>query len=119
MNNKRPDGKFQKGQSGNPAGRKPLTEEEKQERKEERDIRKMALKHVDQALQTLVVQLGSDSSSAAVSAAKELLDRAFGKSTQHTTSDVTVTTNGREQLQRKLAGLDREPEAPGDSQSTH
>lgn len=104
---------WKKGQSGNPAGRPPVPQEE-------RDIRKMALKHADAALMTLVTALASDSQSAAVQAAKELLDRAFGKSTQHTTSDVTVTHNGaRENLQRKLAGLDRGGEAPGDSQSTH
>ena len=47
---------------------------------EEKDIRKMALAHAEEALAALVKNLKGDGSS--VPAAKEILDRAFGKPVQ-------------------------------------
>ena len=64
--------KFEKGWKGGP-GRPPMTQEEK-------DIRKMTLIHAEAAVKALVDNLTKDSGS--VAAAKEILDRAFGKPIQ-------------------------------------
>lgn len=68
--------KFEKGWKGGP-GRPRMTEEQKAAAQIKRDIREMAMEHVDVALAALVVNLSSPTSG--VSAAKEILDRAFGK----------------------------------------
>jgi hypothetical protein len=59
--------------------------------KSTRDIKALAQKHTPAALSTLVsIMARSDSDAARVAAAKELLDRGYGKS--HQTSDVKVET---------------------------
>lgn len=58
--------------------------------KSTRDIKELAQQHTPKALKTLVsIMQASDSDAARVSAAKELLDRGYGKSTQ--TIDATIT----------------------------
>jgi len=54
-----------------------MTEEQKAAAQIKRDIREMAMQHVEEALQALVANLTSPTGS--VPAAKEILDRAFGK----------------------------------------
>lgn len=63
---------FQKGVSGNPGGRP----------KEAEWLREEARKHAEKSIRALVRVLNKGSGSEVVSAAKELLDRGFGKSTQ-------------------------------------
>ena len=90
---------FPKGVSGNPNGRPPIP-------KIERDIRQMALAHADLALKTLVTaaNMVEEEPSSAVSAAKELLNRGFGQSTEHKTLDVNVTHHdARKRVESKLA----------------
>jgi hypothetical protein len=98
--------KFVKGQSGNPNGRPKLTQEEK-------DIRVMALAHADKALETLAIGMAQihDEPQSAISAAKEILNRAFGQSKEHKTVDVNVTHHdARKRLESKLDGIfKREP----------
>lgn len=97
--------KFEKGWKGGP-GRPKLTQEEK-------DIRKMALEHADEAVRRLVFWMSQNTeAAAAIAATKEILNRAFGMSTQHSVSEVNVTyTGARERLGRKLhAVVESKPE---------
>lgn len=97
--------KFEKGWKGGP-GRPKLTQEEK-------DIRKMALEHAEDVVATLIMWVKQGVEPAAsVAACKELLNRAFGMSTQHSVSEVNVTyTGARERLGRKLhAVVESKPE---------
>lgn len=53
-----------------------------------KDIKALAQKHTPEALKTLVsIMAASDSDAARVSAAKELLDRAYGKAPQAVTGE--------------------------------
>lgn len=62
--------------------------------KSTKDIKKLAQKHTPAALTTLVSIMGkSDSDAARVSAAKELLDRGYGKAVQQQIIDATVTNH--------------------------
>ena len=63
---------FQKGVSGNPGGRT----------KENQWLREEARKHAAKSLRALVRVLDKGTGSEVVSAAKELLDRGYGKATQ-------------------------------------
>lgn len=64
---------FQKGQSGNPAGRKA----------EIGPIKELARQHAPEALDTLVKALKASSERVRVAAAEVILDRAYGKASQH------------------------------------
>lgn len=66
---------FQKGQSGNPAGRKAKTDAE-------REVEKLARAHGPAAIKRLRYWMDSDEARASVSAATTLLDRAYGKPKQ-------------------------------------
>jgi hypothetical protein len=70
----RPIGKpFEKGQSGNPAGRPPVIGE----------LRELARAHAPEAIKELArLAVKAKSESARISAIRELLDRGFGKPTQ-------------------------------------
>ncbi len=63
---------WKSGQSGNPSGRPKLVAE----------VRDLARKHTDRAIERLVELIESDSSTTAVAACKELLDRAWGRAPQ-------------------------------------
>ena len=71
---------FRKGVSGNPGGRT----------KENQWLRDEARKHAAKSIRALVRVLDGGTGSEVVSAAKELLDRGFGKATQAINATVTV-----------------------------
>ena len=68
------NGRFQKGQSGNPGGRPKIIAE----------IQDLARQHTEKAIDTLAAIMSDDgaSASARVSAANTLLDRGYGKAPQ-------------------------------------
>ena len=71
---RKPRGKpFQKGQSGNPAGR----------RAEIGPIKELARVHAPEAIDVLAMALRDDSARVRVAAAEVILDRAYGKPSQH------------------------------------
>lgn len=73
---------FKKGQSGNPSGRKPISDAERRVEREAQHL-------TPQALKALERNLDCGTPAAEVAAAKEILDRAWGKPKQ--TVDKTVT----------------------------
>jgi len=70
-----------KGQSGNSIGR----------RSEDRKVKLLARQYTDAAIATLARWMEGDDARAAVMAAKELLDRAYGKPRQVVDSTMTKT----------------------------
>ena len=78
MTHRTPAGRFAPGTSGNPTGRPPLPEE----------IRTRIRDYTDQAIDVLVKAMSHEDPRVAVLAAKEMLDRGWGKAP--TTSDVTL-----------------------------
>ena len=66
--------KFVKGQSGNPGGRP----------KESNDLKELARKHTEEALDRLVFWMRSENASVSVSASQGILDRGYGKPVQAT-----------------------------------
>lgn len=73
-NRRRGSGKpFQKGQSGNPAGR----------RAEVGPIKELARQHTEAAISALVGALADENGRTRVAAAEAILDRGYGKPTQH------------------------------------
>lgn len=73
---------WKKGQSGNPKGRPPeapVTE-----------IRELAKRHTPAALKVLVEALKDDNGRTRIAAAEVLLDRGWGKATQHIEANVNV-----------------------------
>jgi hypothetical protein len=74
---------FQKGQSGNPHGRRPKSD---LERRDEHAARR----HSAAAISTLVRNLECGKPQAEVQAAKEILDRAWGKPKQRVDLDGAI-----------------------------
>ena len=64
--------KFQKGQSGNPGGRP----------KADSELKRLALEKCPEAFTKIVELMGSSDEKIALAAAREVLDRGYGKPTQ-------------------------------------
>ena len=69
--------RFQKGQSGNPAGKPPGTKN-----KTTIAIRQLLEEHTDEAIQTMLKLMRSSDESIAFKASQEILSRLFGKPPQ-------------------------------------
>jgi hypothetical protein len=76
-------GRFVKGQSGNPKGAKP----------QDRNLRLIAQEYTEAAMLTLleVMQNESEPGAARVTAANAILDRGYGKATQHIEAEVRTS----------------------------
>jgi uncharacterized protein DUF5681 len=71
---------FKPGQSGNPNGRP----------KENSEVKALARKHTKLSIETLVeIAQGGHKDAARVAAASALLDRGYGKSSQHVEGDIS------------------------------
>jgi hypothetical protein len=70
------DGRFKKGQSGNPGGRPKIFTE----------VKEAAREHTEAAIETLVAVMNNEEATAAarVAAANAILDRGWGKPESHT-----------------------------------
>ncbi|MFD0936632.1 hypothetical protein [Methylobacterium trifolii] len=112
MPNSPPGKPFLPGTTGNPGGRPRLPD----------DVKALARGYTREAIETLAAVMQNDNAPAAarVTAASTLLDRAWGKPTQHVTVDPVENLSDAE-LRAELAaaaaelrrfGIDREGEAP-------
>lgn len=72
---------FQKGQSGNPGGRAQRVTSDG------RTLKQICRDHTDKAIAVLVEVLESGSENAKMTAAKEMLDRGWGRATQPISGD--------------------------------
>ena len=92
---------FKKGQSGNPRGRKV-----EQWRKEAKGVRviELARQHTVPAVEALVKALRSESDGTRVAAAQALLDRGWGKPSQHVEMDVSGSV---EHVVKEMAPAER------------
>lgn len=86
--------KFEKGQSGNPAGRPPGTTTKK--------ISEELRAHLPKAIETLLQLMDSETDSVRLKAATEVLDRVYGKPAQVQAPDETS-----DRLERIVAGVGR------------
>lgn len=77
---------FQKGQSGNPSGRPKVVGA----------LKELARVHTEAALDTLVKGLKSESEMARLTAANSILDRGYGKASQH------IELDAGDELTRRL-----------------
>lgn len=84
---------FQKGKSGNPGGR----------RKADVQIKELARKHTAAAVSTLVKALKAKAERTRVAAAEALLDRGWGKATQHIEANVNLFDQMSTDEQRAIA----------------
>ena len=75
-------GRFKAGQSGNPNGRPKVPEE--------RDIKALARTKTVVAFSKIVELINSDDERVALMAAKEIIERAYGKAPQHVEMDATI-----------------------------
>lgn len=74
---------FEKGQSGNPTGRKPETTMS-------REIKRLAQSNCPEAIKKLVEWMRSDNPKASVAASNAILDRGLGKPMQSLEIDSTI-----------------------------
>ena len=74
-------GRFQKGQSGNPSGRKP-------DPPELREIEALARSHAPQAIERLAYWMAKDDARASVAASLAMLNRGFGTPQQTVTATI-------------------------------
>ena len=86
---------FQKGKSGNPGGRP----------KADHSIQELARTHAPEAIKTLVDIAKKGTPGARVSAAIALLDRAYGKPPQFSTSDATSFRKAVDMTDDELAAI--------------
>lgn len=87
-------GKFKPGESGNPGGRPKVSQE----------VKDLARRHTEDAMQALI-DIATDSKSppsSRVAAAQALLDRGWGKATQHVEAKVGPLDNLSADEQRHL-----------------
>jgi hypothetical protein len=82
--------RFQPGQSGNPSGMPPLTQEQKIIRKATREIVKEYQAKLAEALPSIEPVLVALALKGDVAAIKELHDRVMGKAIQFSVNDTTV-----------------------------
>lgn len=76
---------FQKGQSGNPAGRK----------KEDNELKEIVRQYTKEAVDRLVYWMKSDNAKASVAASSILLDRGYGKASQEVSLTVIENPQAR------------------------
>lgn len=94
--NRATQGRFQKGKSGNPGGRP----------KEIAELKTLAREHTPEVIKTLgELVKTADSDAARVAACKELLDRGWGKASQHVAADISLSLLTDEQLEARYAAL--------------
>lgn len=72
---------FQKGKSGNPGGRSP------RRTSDGRTLKEVCREHTDDAIKVLIDILAKGTEGAKLTAAKELLDRGWGRATQPVSGD--------------------------------
>lgn len=100
---------FQKGQSGNPGGR----------RKEDPELRELAKKHTREALERLVFWLRSENPKASVQAASVILDRGHGKAQQQINHEGALTLYGAVPIPVEQRDIDTLESAAGAATNGH
>ena len=90
---------FKKGKSGNPTGRKPHSDSE-------RRVQLLARQHTERAIHKLAACIDDEDGRIACMAASAILDRGWGKPTQHVEGKLdvnhTVATGDADSLSTRL-----------------
>ncbi|MBP7540367.1 MAG: hypothetical protein KA802_10515 [Saprospiraceae bacterium] len=89
----RPNHLWKPGESGNPNGRPPMTEEEKLKAKVQRDFAKEYKQSLMEALPLISPVLIAKALEGDIQAIKEVNDRAIGKALQKQETDITSNGN--------------------------
>lgn len=82
-----PDGRFLPGKSGNPGGRTPV----------DPDVKQLAAQHGPRAFERVVELMGSKDESISLSAAKVILDRAYGRTPEPLAIDLSLHNRTHEE----------------------